>query len=152
MRWAATNGYTLIELLMVMVIVGVLAAYAVPRWSPGDATVAAQGYRLARDLRHTQAMAMNQGRTLSLEPLMTGYRVTDGVSPVTDPAIQQTFQISLDEGVTISGGNVRFDSLGRPVDGSGALLAGQSSLVLNGVSRSATVVVAPITGFVTVTP
>lgn len=137
---------------MVLVIVGVLAAYAIPRWSPGDATVGAQGDRLARDLRHTQAMAMNQGRTLEFEPMVTSYRVTDGGAAVTDPAIQQTFQISLDDGVTISGVSIRFDSLGRPVDGSGMLLAGPSSLVLNGVSRSATVAVAPVTGFVTVTP
>ncbi len=147
-----SKGFTLIELMMVLVILGVLAVYVVPRWSPGDNTVAAQAHRLAQDLRHVQALAMNQGRPLSFElQSSTAYRVTDGATPIIDPATMQAFQVTLDNSVTLTGSNTSFDSLGRPVAG-GALLATPRVFTLSGGSRTATVTLSAVTGFASVSP
>lgn len=152
LREMHSKGFTLIELITVLVILGVLAAYVLPRWSPGDNTVAAQADRLACDLRHAQALAMNQRRPLSFDiQSATAYRVTDSGAPVTDPATMQAFQVTLDNSVSLTGSDTDFDSLGRPVAG-GTLLAVPRVFTLSGSSRTATVTLSAVTGFVSVSP
>ena len=95
---------------------------------------------------------MNQGRPLSFElQSSTAYRVTDGGTPITDPASMQAFQVTLDNSVTLTGSITSFDSLGRPVAG-GALLDAPRVFTLNGSSRTATVTLSAVTGFVSVSP
>lgn len=146
------RGFTLIELVIVLVILSILAAFALPRMATTDTTVAAQAYRLARDLRHAQAMAMNQGRTLSVDiQAPASYRVTDSGTTVTDPATMESFQITLDNSVTIAGTDTDFDSLGRPAS-VGTLLSAARIFTLSGTSRNATVTLNAVTGFVSVNP
>ena len=149
-----SKGFTLIELIMVLVILGVLSAYALPRWAPADTTVAAQAHRLARDLRHAQEMAMSQGRTLSFDiQAPYDYRVADaGGATITDPATQQNFQITLDENVTVAGTDTDFDSLGRPLLSDGSLLSVDRDFILSGPSATSMVTVSAVTGFVSVAP
>ncbi len=152
MQNRSTAGFTLFELVMVIVIIGVLAAIVVPRLSLRDTTVHAQASLVARDIRHTQMLAMSQGRTLTFQSLGTGYRCTDSSGTViTDSAVQQPFAQTLSNSVTLSAGSINFDSLGRPVN-AGNLVSTAASFTVSGVTQSASLSVAPITGFVTVTP
>jgi len=146
------RGFTLLELVIVLVILGTLSAFAIPRFAPSDNTLAAQADRLARDLRHAQALALNQGRTLDfVVQSATSYRISFGGGTIIDPATQQPFQVTLDNNVTLTGTDTGFDSLGRPVS-AGVLLGAARVFTLSGSSRAATVNLSPVTGFVTVTP
>lgn len=146
------RGFTLIELVMVIVIVGVLAALAAPRLSLTDTSVHAQAAQIARDIRHVQMLAMARGQTLTFQSLGGSYRCTDSTPTViTDPATQQPFNLVLENGVSATAGSISFDSLGRPVNG-GALLAAVVSFTVSGSAQSATISVSPVTGFVTVSP
>jgi MSHA pilin protein MshC len=149
----AQHGFTLIELVTVMAVLGIVAALALPRWSPSDSTLATQADRLARDLRHAQSLALSQGRRLTFHvQSASNYRVTDsGGTTVTDPATRSPFSVSLENSVTLGGNDLVFDSLGRPLN-AGSLASSAQAYTLSGDSRTATVTVSPVTGFTTVSP
>jgi prepilin-type N-terminal cleavage/methylation domain-containing protein len=148
-------GFSLFELVSVMVILATLAALAAPRFVHHDATVPAQADQLGRIIRHAQALAMSQSRPLTVDvQSATSYAITDGATPtpstIRDPSGQlQAF--SLQNGVTLSGVDLEFDSLGRPISGSNLVTTIQN-WTLNGSSNAATVSVQAVTGFVSVTP
>ncbi|MGB5537921.1 MAG: prepilin-type N-terminal cleavage/methylation domain-containing protein [Thiogranum sp.] len=148
-------GFSLIELVSVIVILATIAALAAPRFVHHDATVPAQADQLGRIIRHAQALAMSQGRPLTVDvQSATSYAITDGATPtpstIRDPSGQlQAF--SLQNGVTLSGADLEFDSLGRPISGSN-LVTNTLNWTLNGGSNTATVSVQAVTGFVSVTP
>ncbi len=145
------RGFTLIELVAVLLILGVLGSGIMLRWAPGDQSLSAQADLFARNLRHAQAMAMARGVALVLDvKTASNYAITDGTATIRDSAgALQNF--TLDNGVTLSVSNLRFDSLGRPLNG-GSLMSAAQSWTLSGESSTETVQIQPLTGFVTVTP
>lgn len=149
----ASQGFTLIELVAVMVIIAALGAMAVPAFNHNDATLPAQADQLARTLRHAQSLALSQGRPLTLNVQSASlYAITNGsnTTPIRDPAgAEQSHTLS--NQVTLTGSDIEFDSLGRPVN-AGSLITAAQSWTLNGSGSSATVSIQPLTGFVTVSP
>jgi len=152
---ACGAGFSLIELVSVMVILATIATLAAPRFVHHDATVPAQADQLGRIIRHAQALAMSRGFPLTVDiQSATSYAITDGATPtastIRDPSGQlQTF--SLQNGVTLAGADLEFDSLGRPISG-GNLVTNTQNWTLSGGSNTATVSVQAVTGFVSVTP
>jgi hypothetical protein len=67
---------------------------------------------------------------------------------VIDPVTNQPFSIALENGIGLSGANVDFDSLGRPVSGAAIITSTPArtfTLSADGVSQS--VLLEPLTGF-----
>jgi hypothetical protein len=126
-----------------------LTVLLLPRFLHREATEPAQADQLGRMLRHAQALAMSQGRALTLDVISPAtYAITDGVSPIRDPA-GELQSYSLKNGVLITAGSdLKFDSLGRPVSGSTLITTAQTWILSGGASVS----LQPVTGFVTVTP
>jgi MSHA pilin protein MshC len=105
------SGFTLIEVIAVMIIVGILAATVISRINFGttSSTASANGaaYMIASDIRYAQewAMATRSSRTVSFTSGQSSY-----TSPVTGSPIY------LPTGATISNDfSVTFNSLGEPI-------------------------------------
>lgn len=162
------NGFTLIEFVIVMLVVGILAVVVAVQINARQqhlATTLADQFR--RDLSHIQLIAISQSKRLELTTTSGGYSV--GVcatsacavtTPLTDPATGATYSVPLNDpifsafpgtssGVTITPTDtLDFDSLGRPhAGGGGGLLTATKTYTFTGSGRSVTVNVWPITGF-----
>ena len=145
-------GFTLVELVTVLILLGILASSLYLRGSPSSATLNAQADQLARTLRHAQSLSLSQGRSLTLDVQgTTGYVVSNGGATITDPqGVVQTY--SLVNGVTLAGNDIDFDSLGRPIDATNNLITAAQTWTLSADGSTASVRVEPLTGFVSVTP
>ncbi len=151
-------GFTLIELIIVLVVLGIISVYAVMKSEPSATlTLPSQARDMASDILHAQTLASTQGVSLRLA-ICSGANGTYTVSntssaatacnqsAVTDPATGSPFSVSLKQGVVLGGSPTTLDisSLGQPS------VAASYTLTSNGATE--TVAVAALTGQVTVTP
>lgn len=137
---ADKSGFTILELVMVILLIAVLAAVAIPRFANvsgvrlGNAAV-----KIVSDIRYAQnRAATTQQRSRFRISSATVYDIyfcaaydsgtcdcTSGWAYATDPGSGGNFRVDLNDdysGVTISslvGDCVEFDSLGRPYYNSG---------------------------------
>lgn len=129
------TGFTIIELVMVMVIIGVLAAVVAAKW-PSTAHNTPTALQLVEDIRLAQSLSMNRGGGFSIERSgTTQYRILDDGAVFGDP---RNIEVSL------SNFTLRFDSLGRPVDAGGTPLSADTTISVGG---AITVTVSEQTGF-----
>ena len=149
------TGFTLIELITIIFIASILAAYAMPRLTSKMFNARAAAGELTEAIRYTQEMSMvHSGDThYQIALQANGYRVTQGGTDIIDPASNSTpytgswSNISLDQTGTIS-----FDSRGKPTC-SGTLAAcsdpGDTDLAISVTagSDSVTVTLARLTGY-----
>ena len=77
-------GFSLVELVLVIVTIGLVAAIAVPRFAGASANYRASlsARRIAADLDVARSRAVAQGRPQSVVFTAGGYRLADGASPL----------------------------------------------------------------------
>ncbi len=149
-------GFTLVELVAVMVIMGILAAVAAPRFFATD-TFAASGYaaELRAALRHAQAVAMASGCATRVVIDGTGFRLqrwrggTDcgdrsGTPTTFGRPGGDLYDIIAPRDVAATDSDFFFDGFGRPRAADGSLLT--TTLAIEVGTRRITV--QPETGLV----
>ena len=168
------RGFTLIELITVMIIIGALAGLAYPRMTSSFYALKISGAarKLQSDIRYAQQLALNDHAKVDVvfDAANDRYRVKDvsAGANVTDPYTRSVGVSGSDwttglyvnyttdaelKGIDLNSATVstlRFSTLGRPTDTSDVALAANSDIVLVYQGQTKTVRVTPITGVVTV--
>lgn len=137
------KGFTLIEMITVIIIVGALTAYIAPKFSRDDFELGSAKDELVEAIRYTQLMSMHQSSLDNYQIAISanGYRITQNGTDVEDPYTGQSpFQrswstISINSPVTIT-----FNSRGRP--------SSSASLTLSSGGESTSLTIESITGYV----
>jgi type II secretion system protein H len=159
----ASKGFTLIELVVVMVIIGITAWLAYPKLSAlNDIKLDAAARRVAADLRYAQNQSIGKRSVhgILFEPSAGRYTVFSPTTAtaVTDPA-NRARPLRVDfvsggefQGVAIASAafgtsrGVTFDFFGVPRDTAGVELATTGRVILTYQGRADTVDVTPATG------
>lgn len=140
-----TKGFTLVELVMTMVIVGILGAVVAPRFFSAS-VFQSRGYadQLKASLRYAQKLAIAQNRfvcvtfaansvTLSQDATMPGSAHTQAACPgnsLTSPDGKKPYTVTAPGGVTLSGAtSFYFDTLGKPSASQSILVAGYGTAI-----------------------
>ena len=140
-------GFTIIELVTVMVIVSIIAAIAAPRFIGVDAFEARGSYgTLISALRYAQKTAIAQRRNVyasvntSTRTICLGF-TSNCSSAVIDPATQAAYSKTLSNNVTITASTtpIGFDGLGRPLPNAIATFTIQNTVVPGESARTITV-------------
>lgn len=155
----AGRGFTLIELVMVLVLLGVLAVYATPRLFSSSG-LNARGFHDATMayLRYAQKTAIAQRRTVCVQFTANSVALqltTVAAASVCNAANSNAYPgpdgalSASGKGVGYAGGiasaALSFDGLGQPLDSSGAVLGAARTISISGV---ADITVEAATGYV----
>lgn len=140
-------GFTIVELIAVLVIAGIVAAISAPRFVGVDAFEARGSYgTLVSALRYAQKTAVAQRRIVyanvntASRTVCLGY-TSSCSSAVIDPATQAAYSKTLSNNVTITASTtpIGFDGLGRPVPNVTATFTIQNAVVPSESTRTITV-------------
>ena len=150
------GGFTVLELVLVILVVGVLAVFAAPRlFTVESITLPAATARLAASIRYTQGLAMSRGQRYRINFAANTYQITDmGGAPIVQPLTASTAAVSLAPATLsgfnppLTGGYLAFDTKGTPYVDPATELAGTVTIVLTAGSEVGSVAIAPETGHV----
>ncbi len=152
-------GFTIIELVLVIAIIGILAVTVVPQWDTTTGlNVNFTARQMANDFRYAQALSMSTGLRYRFVVLSSSsYEITNNAGSAIILPSGGT-QMTLTQGVTIGtltnmpNNLIAFDSRGIPYTDTGSpgtALASTAAVPVTASGMTRSVQVTPQTGYVT---
>lgn len=155
------KGFTLFELIIVMIVIAILAVYVIFKWSTPVLNIDAEANQFANDIRYTRSLSITHGERYKI------IRLSDSVYTITDSAGTPIIFPSGKNSVTLASGIVfgnwtnlpnnliTFDGKGTPyidaiTPGTSFNTATLYSITLIEGNTSRTVTISPTTGRVAV--
>ncbi len=156
------RGFTLIELVMIIVILGILSAVVYERWPVGmEEAAAAKEFK--RAVRYAQHKAMTRQFTdkteawgIAVDATNSSYTVKRiGGGPPAEPKAEQTYVnrcLNSENpppcAILLSGGPIYFNGLGEPLDASGNPITVPTLFTIGAGQNIQKVTVSQETGYV----
>lgn len=155
-RLNKSYGFSLIEMIVVILIMVILAITAYFKWSQYAIALSAQTIQLADDVRYTQNLAMSQNQRFRLAiTSSTTYQIQNGSGTAVAKPLCSSTTINLTNGVifgTTTGitSKITFNNQGVPyADSSTTPLATTAIIPLTASGTTMNVTIDPTTGRVT---
>lgn len=154
-RKLTQHGFTMLELIAVIVVVGLIALTTVPRWTGNVQNVQYEARRVLNDIRYAQAMSISSGmRYYWNRTSGTSYQIINGsgsaiVLPSGGTTVTLSSGISFGSFSNLPSNLVAFDSRGQPYTTSsspGTLLSSTAVIPLTDGSSTRSVSITPTTG------
>jgi len=145
------QGFTWVELIVVMVILGIISAVVIGSLMSSDTELAARTEVIKTHLRYAQSRSMNTNSVWYIQFSSNAYALYksgDAVSKLLPGGDSPT--IMLPSGMTVSSGTVSFDDWGKPCTDTDAQVAQATdrALTVADASGSRTITITRNTGFI----
>ncbi|MDP2644188.1 MAG: type II secretion system protein [Dehalococcoidia bacterium] len=146
------RGFTLLEIIAVLLVMGIISAVAVARYSSTNSELTSQTDLVRTRLRYAQLQAFNSNVVWGINFSATSYSLfkNGNTSDTARLPGEGSTVVTLPAGISISTGIVSFDSWGTPyTDGPAASIqSGARSLTVTAAGGSKTITITPNTGFI----
>jgi prepilin-type N-terminal cleavage/methylation domain-containing protein len=154
-----TSGFTITEMVIVIVLTAILATAILVRWSYFSTSLDTQTALLINNIRYTQNLSMskNERYRLVIDTVNNSYSIKNNVGttvelPNGSYITSFPYGISFGSLTNITNNTIIFDAKGVPYTGSGAgtIIAATATIVLqNNSGDTRTIQISPATGKVT---
>lgn len=152
----AQRGFTLIELVAIIILLVIIVAFAVSRWPGATIDLNAQTQQLMSDIRYTQSLAMTHGKRyrINFVTLSSSYNITDTSGTAIPNPGTGANSVTLGSGMSFGGFTnlpnnlLAFDEAGTPYSDATATtaLAANASIPLTNGANTQTIQVTVGTG------